>query len=249
MATAGTGSIKTRQEGLFIATENLSGGTLSAAIGTRHCPEGSSWLWRARVRSWFPMEEAFRQAAGVASALAYMHDEAMPVSELFMRCLFVCRRRFSVFMVPSRQRPSATTGGRSTCVLTASKRERLLTGWVVLRHPADVLSLPSRALSLPLPAGRHAVGSATHSLAVAWTSPPITLRQQIPSHGWVPGGTLLYDVYADGNNYKHNTGGPIQQPGGKDLASRHQEQQSGVYCGLWQAQALRYANNEPSLGV
>lgn len=26
------------------------------------------------------MEEAFRQAAGVASALAYMHDEAMPVS-------------------------------------------------------------------------------------------------------------------------------------------------------------------------
>lgn len=59
--------------------EILSGGTLSAAIGTKDCPEGSTWLSRARVRSWFPMEEAFRQAAGVASALAYMHDEAMPV--------------------------------------------------------------------------------------------------------------------------------------------------------------------------
>lgn len=80
MATAGTGCEMNQQGGLFIATENLSGGTLSAAIGTKDCPEGSTWLWRARVRSWFPMEEAFRQAAGVAAALAYMHDEAMPVS-------------------------------------------------------------------------------------------------------------------------------------------------------------------------
>lgn len=60
--------------------ELLAGGTLSTALGTKDCPEGTTWLWRARVRSWFPMEEAFRQAAGVASALAYMHDEAMPVS-------------------------------------------------------------------------------------------------------------------------------------------------------------------------
>lgn len=32
------------------------------------------------------MQEAFRQAAGVASALAYMHDEAMPVSQLIECC-------------------------------------------------------------------------------------------------------------------------------------------------------------------
>ena len=81
-----------QQGGLFIATENLSGGTLSAAIGTKDCPEGSTWLWRARVRSWFPMEEAFRQAAGVAAALAYMHDEAMPVSGILSvhLALFSC---------------------------------------------------------------------------------------------------------------------------------------------------------------
>eukprot|EP00752_Nemacystus_decipiens_P010327 g9199.t1 len=71
--------------GMFIAMENLSGGTLSAAIGTKDNPEGSTWLWRARVRSWFPMEEAFRQAAGVASALAYMHDEAMPGAKVLHR--------------------------------------------------------------------------------------------------------------------------------------------------------------------
>ncbi|CAM9512342.1 unnamed protein product [Pylaiella littoralis] len=71
--------------GLFIATELLSGRTLSAAIGTKDCPEGSSWLWRARVRSWFPMEEAFRQAAGVASALAYMHDDALPGAKILHR--------------------------------------------------------------------------------------------------------------------------------------------------------------------
>eukprot|EP00903_Cladosiphon_okamuranus_P010366 g9807.t1 len=71
--------------GVFIATENLSGGTLSAAIGTQDCPEGSTWLWRTRVRSWLPMEEVFRQAAGVASALAYMHDEAMPGAKILHR--------------------------------------------------------------------------------------------------------------------------------------------------------------------
>lgn len=64
---------------MFVATEFLSRGTLSAAIGM-DTPEGTTWIWRARVRSWFPLQEALRQAAGVASALAYMHEEAMPVS-------------------------------------------------------------------------------------------------------------------------------------------------------------------------
>ena len=64
---------------MFVATEFLSRGTLSHAIGT-DASEGTAWIGRALVRSWFPMKEAFRQAAGVASALAYMHDEAIPVS-------------------------------------------------------------------------------------------------------------------------------------------------------------------------
>ena len=68
------------QGGQFVATELLSGGTLSTAIGTQDCPEGTGWFQRFRVRTWFPMEEALRQAAGVASALAYLHDEAVPVS-------------------------------------------------------------------------------------------------------------------------------------------------------------------------
>ncbi|CAM9664263.1 unnamed protein product [Scytosiphon promiscuus] len=83
---AGAGQMpEQRGGGMFIATELLAGGTLSAAIGTKDCPEGSTWLWRARVRSWFPMQEAFRQAAGVASALAYMHDEAMPGAKVLHR--------------------------------------------------------------------------------------------------------------------------------------------------------------------
>eukprot|EP00904_Undaria_pinnatifida_P010310 jgi/Undpi1/6409/HiC_scaffold_20.g08890.m1 len=78
------GSGQMPQRGMFVATEYLSRGTLSAAIGT-DSPEGTSWIWRARVRSWFPMEEALRQAAGVASALAYMHDEAMPGAKIVHR--------------------------------------------------------------------------------------------------------------------------------------------------------------------
>lgn len=60
--------------------EFLSRGTLSTALGT-DSSEGSSWFWKVRVRSWFPKEEALRQAAGVAAALAYMHDDALPVSD------------------------------------------------------------------------------------------------------------------------------------------------------------------------
>lgn len=67
------------QGGIFIALEFLTRRTLSRAIGT-DAPEGTDWISRALVRSKFPMKEAFRQAAGVASALAYMHDSAIPVS-------------------------------------------------------------------------------------------------------------------------------------------------------------------------
>lgn len=66
--------------GMFIAMERLSRGTLSACLGT-NCPEGTTWIWKARVRSWFPRDEALRQAAGVAGALSYMHNDALPVCE------------------------------------------------------------------------------------------------------------------------------------------------------------------------
>ncbi|CAM9462514.1 unnamed protein product [Ectocarpus sp. 4 AP-2014] len=72
------GAGQTPEGGRFVATELLSGGTLSAAIGTQDRPEGTGWFQRFHVRTWFPMDEALRQAAGVASALAYLHDEAVP---------------------------------------------------------------------------------------------------------------------------------------------------------------------------
>ncbi|CAM9168732.1 unnamed protein product [Ectocarpus fasciculatus] len=79
------GAGQTPKGGQFVATELLSGGTLSTAIGTQDCPEGTGWFQRFRVRTWFPMEEALRQAAGVASALAYLHDEAVPGAKVLHR--------------------------------------------------------------------------------------------------------------------------------------------------------------------
>lgn len=67
------------QKGVFLVTEYLAKGTLTSVLATDE-PSGTSWMWKAHVRSWFPLKEALRQAAGVASALAYMHGEAMPVS-------------------------------------------------------------------------------------------------------------------------------------------------------------------------
>lgn len=58
--------------------EYLARESLDSALGTS-MPEGTTWVWKARVRSWFPQEEALRQAAGVASALSYLHEEAIPV--------------------------------------------------------------------------------------------------------------------------------------------------------------------------
>lgn len=82
-----SGLLAPMQGGIFVATRFLSRGTLSHTMGTA-APEGTTWIWRAYVRSWFPVEEALRQAAGVASALAYMHDRAVPV-----RLREVLRRR------------------------------------------------------------------------------------------------------------------------------------------------------------
>ncbi|CAB1097020.1 unnamed protein product [Ectocarpus sp. CCAP 1310/34] len=79
------GAGQSPEGGRFVATELLSGGTLSAAIGTQDRPEGTGWFQRFRVRTWFPMDEALRQAAGVASALAYLHDEAVPGAKVLHR--------------------------------------------------------------------------------------------------------------------------------------------------------------------
>lgn len=66
------------QGGIFLALEYLSRGTVDVVLGT-NTPGGSTWLWKTRVRSWFPLEEAIRQGAGVASGLAYLHERALPV--------------------------------------------------------------------------------------------------------------------------------------------------------------------------
>lgn len=44
------------------------------------------------------MEEAFRQAAGVASALAYMHDEAIPVGSTIYLPVQRHRQQHNLFL-------------------------------------------------------------------------------------------------------------------------------------------------------
>ncbi|CAM9635982.1 unnamed protein product [Phaeothamnion confervicola] len=77
----------------FMLTEDLSGGTLAAFLGTDKVGAGTPrWLFRRLYMSW---TEALAAGASAASAVAYLHDRAIPGTRVLHRDIKSANLAFS----------------------------------------------------------------------------------------------------------------------------------------------------------